>query len=291
MIAKALLQRPILAAFAFASLAMTVPDARETMLTALQRRFLYFPIRQFVAGPADYGFEHEEVWLRTDDDVEVHAWWLPAGRARVAPEAGEPALTAIFLHGNAGNVSYWVEAATVFRDLGWNTLLLDYRGYGRSKGEPSEEGTYLDARAAWLHVVRERGVDPSRVVVVGRSLGGGVATWLAEHHPMAGLVLEATFTSIADVVAGSLPLPGVRSLVRLGYPSLSRMPRLDVPLLVVHGRSDELVPFSHGQALFDAAPGPKRFVELRGGHNDAFAVSRGDYEAALREFGAGLGVR
>jgi len=258
---------------------MVIPATRESMLTAFQRRFLYFPIREFVAGPPDYGFAHEEVSLRTDDDVTLHAWWLPAPGAK---------LTAIFLHGNAGNVSHWVEAAGVFHGLGWNTLLLDYRGYGRSQGEPSEEGTYLDARAAWRHLVEERGIDPSRIVVIGRSLGGGVATWLAEQHVIAGLVLEATFTSIADVVAGSMPLPGIRSFVRLGYPSLGRMPQLRMPLLVVHGRHDELVPFHHGRALFDAAAGPKRFVELRGGHNDAFAVSLDDYTLALKVFGESL---
>jgi len=252
------------------------------MLTAFQRRFLYFPIREFVAGPADYQFTHEEIDLRTEDGVSLHAWWLPA------PDAG---LTVIFLHGNAGNVSYWVEVATVFRELGWNTLLLDYRGYGRSQGEPSEEGTYLDARAAWRHLVDERGIDPANIIVVGRSLGGGVATWLAEHHPIAGLVLENTFTSVADIVAGSLPLPGIRSFVRLGYPNLTRMPRLEVPLLVLHGRDDELVPFAHGRALFEAAAGPKQFVELRGGHNDAFAVSRAEYAAALKAFAETLGPR
>lgn len=249
------------------------------MLTRFQRRLLYFPDRGFVAGPADYGFVHEEVELRAEDGTRLHAWWLPvAGATR----------TALFLHGNAGNVSYWLDAAASFRDVGWSTLILDYRGYGRSEGQPTEEGTYQDARAAWLHLVRERGVDPFSLVIVGRSLGGGVATWLAEHHPAAGLVLEATFTSIADVVQHVAPLPGIRRFVRLGYPSLARMPRLALPLLVVHGRGDELVPFGHGQALFDAATGPKRFVELRGGHNDAFTVSREVYVGALREFGAGL---
>ncbi|MFN2375226.1 MAG: alpha/beta hydrolase [Candidatus Binatia bacterium] len=255
--------------------ALLLPWPREIMLTAFQRRFLYFPIRDFIAAPADYGFEREDVQLRTEDGLSIHAWWLPAPGAE---------RTVLFLHGNAGNVSYWVEAATVFREVGWNTLLLDYRGYGRSEGEPTEEGTYLDAKAAWRHLSVDRGIDPSRILVVGRSLGGGVATWLAEHHPVAGLVLEATFTSIADVVATVMPVPGLRSFVRLGYPSLERMPRLSAPLLVVHGRGDELVPFSHGQALFNAAGGPKHFVELRGGHNDAFAVSRGEYVAALRGF-------
>lgn len=249
------------------------------MLTAFQRRFLYFPARGFIAGPADLGFAHEDLCLRTEDGVNLHAWWLPVPGAR---------RTAIFLHGNAGNVSYWLEAAGVFREIGWNTLLLDYRGYGRSEGVPSETGTYMDARAAWHHLTAERGLDPSQIIVVGRSLGGGVATWLAEHHPAAGLVLEATFTSIADVVATAMPLPWIRKVVLLGYPSLLRLARIRLPLLVVHGRSDEVVPFSHGRALYEAASDPKRFVELRGGHNDAFHLSRTDYITALQSFDAAL---
>jgi pimeloyl-ACP methyl ester carboxylesterase len=270
-------RRKLAAAIALAlAVVMMIPEGRTAMLTQFQRRFLYFPMRDFVASPADYGFEHEEVDLRAEDDVAIHAWWLPAGGAT---------RTVLFLHGNAGNVSYWVEVALVFRKIGWNTLILDYRGYGRSSGLPTEEGTYLDARAAYLHLVKDRGLDPSRIVVVGRSLGGGVATWLAEHHPVGGLVLENTFTSIADIVAQSFPLPGIGRFVRLGYPSLSRMAKLDVPLLVIHGAGDQLVPFAHGKALFDAAPGStKRFVELRGGHNDAFSLSSADYEAALRRF-------
>lgn len=255
--------------------ALLLPWPREIMLTAFQRRFLYFPIRDFVAAPADFGFEREDVHLRTEDGVALHAWWLAVPGAE---------RTVLFLHGNAGNVSYWVGVAEIFREVGWNTLLLDYRGYGRSEGEPSEQGTYLDAKAAWRYLTVERGIDPSRIVVAGRSLGGGVATWLAEHHPVSGLVLEATFTSVADVAATVMPVPGLRRLVRLGYPSLERMPRLTAPLLVLHGRHDELVPFAHGRSLYEAAAGPKHFVELRGGHNDAFEVSRVDYLAALRAF-------
>ena len=249
------------------------------MLTAFQRRLLYFPAREFVATPAEHGLVHEDVRLRADDGVILHAWWIPADHARA---------TALFLHGNAGNVSYWADVATDFRAVGWNTLLLDYRGYGRSQGEPSEEGTYLDALAAWKYLITERAIAPSRIVVIGRSLGGGVATWLVGQQRVGGLVLEATFTSIADIVAESLPLPGIRNFVRIGYPNLARISHLSVPLLVVHGRADEIVPFAHGRALFDAAPEPKRFVELRGGHNDAFTLDRGTYVEALREFAQDL---
>jgi uncharacterized protein len=245
------------------------------LLTALQRRFLYFPVRGFVASPADYGFSHEELHLKSEDGTRLHGWWLPADRA---------SRTALFFHGNAGNVSYWLEAAAAFRDVGWNTLLVDYRGYGRSEGEPTELGTYMDARAAWRYLTIERGIASSQIVVVGRSLGGGVATWLTAHHPCAGLVLEATFTSIADVIATAFPLPGIGRFVRLGYESLSRIGRLEAPLLVVHGEADELVPFGHGRALYEEAPGPKRLVALRGGHNDAFTIDRKVYVEALRDF-------
>lgn len=258
---------------------LVYPSQTPGMLISIQRRFLYFPDRQFVAGPADYGFAHENVTLRTEDGLAIHAWWLPVERATT---------TVLFFHGNAGNVSYWIEAATMFRDLGWNTLLLDYRGYGRSEGEPTEDGTYLDARAAWNYLIDARGIQPSNIVVVGRSLGGGIATWLAEREPVSGLVLESTFTSVADVVAATVPIPGIGSVVSLGYPSLGRMPRIVAPLLVLHGREDELIPFAQGRQLYEAAPGPKRFVELKGGHNNAFAISRNVYRDALANFVASL---
>ena len=245
------------------------------LLTSLQRRFLYFPARGFIASPRDQGFEHEDVHLVAGDGVPIHAWWLPVGGA---------SRTVLFLHGNAGNVSYWLDVAATFRDVGWNTLLIDYRGYGKSQGTPTEIGTYLDARAAWRHLVLDRGIDADRLVIAGRSLGGGVATWLALEQECAGLVLEATFTSIADVVSDSLPLPGIGRLVRLGYESLARIPRISVPLLVVHGRQDELVPFAHGRRLHQAARDPKQFVELAGGHNDAFSLDRATYLEGLRKF-------
>ncbi|HYB99780.1 MAG TPA: alpha/beta hydrolase [Candidatus Limnocylindrales bacterium] len=245
------------------------------MLTALQSRFLYFPSREMVASPGDLGIPYQEVRLRTEDGVAIHGWWLPSEDA--------PA-TVLFLHGNAGNVSYWLDAVRGYHAFGWNVLLIDYRGYGLSDGSPSEEGTYLDARAAWKHMTETRGVDPSRIVVIGRSLGGGVALGLLQHHKPAGIVLEATFTSIPDMVAHVLRVSLLGHLMRIHYPNLERIRELDVPVLVVHSPNDDLVPYAHGRALFEAAPHPKRFLDIRGGHNDGFFEAREDYLRAVKEF-------
>ena len=245
------------------------------MLRALQHRLLYFPAREMVASPADYGFEYETVRVVTDDGITLHGWWLPCPGARA---------TVLFFHGNAGNVSYWIEATLCYRQRGWNVLLVDYRGYGLSEGSPSEEGTCLDARAAWNHLVLERHVDPSSIVVIGRSLGGAVAMSLVQTVHPGAVVLEATFTSVPDMVAHLLPLPGARYLSAVQYPSLERVRHCHTSVMVAHSRDDEVVPYAHGCALFEAAPGPKRFVELRGGHNEAFYLCRETYLAALESF-------
>jgi len=245
------------------------------LLRALQHKLLYYPARDMLAGPADFGFEYETVQVRTDDGVTLHGWWLPAPQARV---------TVLFFHGNAGNVSYWLEATLGYRELGWNVLLVDYRGYGLSEGSPSEEGTYRDARAAWNHLTAQRRIEASSIVVIGRSLGGAVAMGLMETARPGALVLEATFTSVPDMVAQLLPIPGARSLSSVQYPSLQRLRRCHTPVLVAHSPDDEVVPYSHGRALFEAANPPKRFVELRAGHNEAFYVCRDAYLTALQSF-------
>ena len=245
------------------------------VLTALQSRFLYFPSREMVASPADAGMAYEDVRMTAEDGVTIHGWWMPA------PDA--PA-TVLFLHGNAGNVSYWLDAVRGYRALGWNVLLIDYRGYGLSDGAPSEHGTYLDAKAAWRHLIETRGIDRSRIVVVGRSLGGGVALGLLQDFRPAGVILEATFTSIPDMVAHVMRFSLLGALMRIHYPNLERVRGIDVPVLVVHSPHDDLVPFAHGRALFEAAPEPKRFLEIRGGHNEGFYEASAEYLRGVREF-------
>lgn len=245
------------------------------LLYALQGRLLYFPTRGIDATPADAGLPYEEVRLVAGDGVELQAWFLPSPADRG---------TVLFFHGNAGNLSHRLPSLALFHRLGWNTLILSYRGYGRSGGSPSEGGTYRDAAAAWRHLVEERGEAPERIVLFGRSLGGGVAAWLAERHAPGGVILESTFTSVPDLAAEVYPFVPARLLVRNRYPTLSRLPRLRCPVLVVHSPDDDVIPYRHGRRLWEAAREPKRFLQIRGGHNEGFVVTGPTYERGIADF-------
>lgn len=248
------------------------------LLTAFQSRLIYFPTRQLDTTPADVGLAYEDVDFTAADGVRLHGWWVPAETRRGA---------VLFFHGNAGNISHRLESISFFNRLGFDTFIFDYRGYGRSAGRPSEEGTHRDAAAAWLHLTSTRGVDPSEIVLFGRSLGGAVATWLAvqqaDRTPPAALILESTFTSVGDMARDHYPWLPRGPFVRIRYPTLERIGRVRAPVLVVHGPADEIIPFEHGRRLFDAAAPPKQFLEIAGRHNEGWLVSR-NYASGFREF-------
>jgi fermentation-respiration switch protein FrsA (DUF1100 family) len=245
------------------------------LLTALQARLVFFPTRDLRATPADAGLVWEELRLRTEDGLGIHAWWVPAEGARG---------TILFCHGNAGNVGDRIGSILLFHRLGWNVLIFDYRGYGRSEGSPSEAGLYRDATAAWAHLTAERGVAPEDIVLFGRSLGGAVAAELAERHAPAGIILESAFTSVPELAAEFYPWLPVRLLVRFRFDTLARVPRIRAPLLVVHSRGDDIIPFRHGERLYRAAGEPKTLLEISGTHNEGFVASGERYERGLARF-------
>ncbi|MBL8669175.1 MAG: alpha/beta hydrolase [Alphaproteobacteria bacterium] len=248
---------------------------------AVQDRLVFFPDagRAQVATPAAAGLAYEDVRLATEDGETLHGWWTPA------PASGQGQRGALLLlHGNAGNISHRIGYLSMAAQLGYGALAIDYRGYGRSSGAPSEAGTYLDAAAAWRHLVEVRGVQADRIVVVGESLGGGAASWLATERKVGALVLASTFTSVPDLGAQVYWFLPVRLLARTRYDNRARMPRLKVPVLVAHSPADEIVPFSHGESLFGAAPPPKRFLALAGGHNEGLIYARPDWVAVLQSF-------
>jgi fermentation-respiration switch protein FrsA (DUF1100 family) len=253
---------------------------RIAYLYFFQSKIVYVPYRTMSVNPNDVGLAYREVGLRTGDGEFLSAWLIPAQ---------ESSLYLLFCHGNAGNVSHRNDYFKVFNRLGLNVFIFDYRGYGRSSGIPSEHGTYLDAEAAWDFLVRELKVEPEHIVVIGRSLGGAVASRLAGLKRPRGLILEGAFTSIPDVAADLVPYFPARFLVRYDYPTKKFVAGVDCPILVMHSSDDEIIPFSHGQKLFQLAPEPKTFLPLLGGHNDAVTVSSGEYRTGVRKFLNGLG--
>lgn len=230
------------------------------------------------------GLHPVRVETTTSDGVRLVGWMA------ADPAPGDSALWLLAFHGNGGNVSSAgrPEHYRALRALGLNLLTFDYRGYGESEGWPSEAGLYRDADAAYDYLRRVLGVPPERIVLYGHSLGSAVAVDLASRHPAAGLVLEGSFTSVPDVGQRVYPFLPVRLLARNRFDSGEKIARVAIPKLFLHARRDDVIPFRLGQRLYRMAPGPKRFVELRGGHNDAYDVDSAAYFGAIREFIAGL---
>lgn len=242
-----------------------------------QQRLVYFPSRELVNTPANVGLVFEDVGLTTEDGIRLHAWYMPASKPT--------ARTVLFLHGNAGNISHRLQTFALWQQLGLNVLALDYRGYGRSAGEPSAAGTGLDARAAWRYLQQERKIPASYIIVHGRSLGGAVALALTRlERNVAAVVVESTFTSMVDIGREKYPWLPVSLINRVHYPSRESIRQLRAPVLIAHSQGDRLIPFAHGRALYAAANDPKSFLEMRGGHNDGFVATGDTYRVTLGQF-------
>ncbi|HUT54094.1 MAG TPA: alpha/beta hydrolase [bacterium] len=240
-----------------------------------QSYYLYRPMSDMITTPDRLGLEYDRIMLRSSDGVNISAWFIPAPAPRGV---------ILFCHSNYGNISYFVDSAKIYHDLGFSTLLFDYRGFGASGGRPGEEGTYQDAEAAWNYLVHERKVAPGDIVIVGRSLGGAVASWLAMKHRPRALALESAFTSFPDLASDYYPYLPVRLIARYDYNTKEYLGTVTCPVLVVHSRDDEIVPYHHGLALFRAAPENKRFMEISGTHNDGYLTSGRRYEEGLEKF-------
>jgi len=253
---------------------------------AFQDQLLFQPSSRLLATPDDAGMAYETVHLPTEDGETLHGWWIPAPDVSRETGPGEGAApTLLFFHGNAGNISGRLESTQQFHNLGLNVLIVDYRGYGQSTGSPSEAGLYKDAAACWAHLTDERGIAPADIVVFGRSMGGGPATWLAARHPPGALILESVFTNVPDVGAHHYSFLPVRALATNQFDNESRVPEIEAPTLHIHSRGDRVVPFELGRRVYEAAAEPKQFLEIQGGHNDGFLVSA---EAYLRTIDAFL---
>jgi fermentation-respiration switch protein FrsA (DUF1100 family) len=249
--------------------------AITAFLYIFQSSFVYFPERSLMGDPSRIGLEYEPVYFETPDKIKLSGWFIPNESDRGV---------ILFCHGNAGNISHRLDSIEIFHRLGLEVFIFDYRGYGLSEGNPSEQGTYRDAKAAWHYLIEQRQVNPDEIIVFGRSLGGGIASWLAESNQPAALILESTFVSLPDVAAVLYPYFPVRLLLRFEYNTVEHLRGVNCPVLIIHSRDDEIMPFTQGQQLFEMAKEPKKFLEISGTHNGGFITSGKYYESGIDEF-------
>ncbi|MCH7506280.1 MAG: alpha/beta hydrolase [Proteobacteria bacterium] len=260
------------------TIAASVYVLLSLVLYLLQGKMVFLsnlPGRALTASPRDIGLKYEDVYLTTLDDEHLHGWYVPATISRGV---------IVFFHGNAGNISHRLDSIGIFHQLGLDTLIIDYRGYGQSTGKTTEQGTYLDAQAAWSYLVDERGIAADQIIIFGRSLGGAVGAWLGAQHTPAAVIIESSFSSGVDMARRLYPFLPVRMITRLRYPVAEYASHLDCPVLVVHSRDDEIIPFAMGQSIYAAVKQRKSFLELRGDHNNGIFISRQDYLRGLDGF-------
>mgnify|MGYP001818758159 CR=1 FL=1 len=246
----------------------------------IQSSLIYYPNmpgRSLAATPEAIGLSYQDIEFVTEDDVKLHGWFIPNDNAEG---------TVLFFHGNAGNISHRLQSIDIFNRMNLNVFILDYRGYGQSEGKTTEKGTYLDAQAAWDHLVNTQGIRQQEIIIFGRSLGGAVGAWLASQPDVrpAGVIIESCFSSGKDMGKRLYPVLPVRLITRIRYPVKEYVTRIQAPVLVAHSRHDEIIPFDMGQMIFDQAQEPKSFLEMQGDHNAGFWLSRETYVPALDVF-------
>jgi fermentation-respiration switch protein FrsA (DUF1100 family) len=240
-----------------------------------QSKMVFLPQREMAASPAAVGLRYEEVSFKARDGVRLHGWFIPSERTRGV---------VLFCHGNAGNISHRLDSISIFHRLGLSVFIFDYRGYGKSEGEPTEEGTYNDAEGVWNYLTKEKRTAPKSIVIFGRSLGGSIAARTAQDHTAGALILESAFSSFQEAAEDVYPWLPVRLLARYDYNTAAFVAQARCPVLIIHSREDELIPFRHGERLFSAAKEPKVFLEITGGHNDGFLRSGKQYTEGLEAF-------
>ncbi len=246
----------------------------------LESRSVFYPARPLAATPQKLGLAFEDVSIQTSDKVTIHGWLIKAPQARS---------TLIFLHGNAGNIGDRLGKIDLFNRLSLNVLIIDYRGYGKSDGRPTEKGAYKDALAAYDYLRERADMEGQNIVGYGASLGGAIAIDLASKRALTCLIVDSTFSSAVDMAQRIYPfVPSF--MIRTKLDSISKIKGMDIPKLFIHSVDDQTVPYDLGRKLYDAAPGPKKFIDIRGDHNDGHIYDEGKIKEGIREFLKGQGL-
>ena len=240
----------------------------------IERKGIYYPTKEINLTPASLGLKYENIFFKTQDGLKLNGWFISADASRG---------TLLFCHGNAGNIGHRLDKIILFHNLHLDTFIIDYRGYGQSEGEPSENGIYLDAKAGYNYLVNERKIKPEQIILYGESLGCGVIIDLAAKERVGALIAEGAFSRGKDMAKRIYPfLPSF--LFSNSFDCLAKIKKIDAPKLFMHSRDDEIVPYSLARRLYNAADEPKYFAELRGDHNNAFMESQKEYVSSINSF-------
>jgi fermentation-respiration switch protein FrsA (DUF1100 family) len=242
----------------------------------IENFFVFFPETAFDNTPHELNLRYRDIYFHTEDGERLHGWFFPLK---------EEFPLILFCHGNAGNVSHRLENITPLLEQRLQVFIFDYRGYGKSSGRPSEKGLYLDGLAAYDYLINEERIPPTNIIPFGRSLGAAVAIEIALGRRVRSIIIESAFTSTKEI-ARSIALFHLFSFfLPAHYNNLKKIGSVATPKLIIHGKEDEIVSFSVGQKLFDAAKEPKYFFPVQGaGHNDTFIVGRRRYFETLSTF-------
>ncbi len=248
----------------------------------VEKGLVFFPERDIYTNPGEFGLDYEDVFFVTSDGVRLHGWFVRGPREGVL----------LWFHGNAGNIADRVDnLARLVKSVGISVFIFDYREYGKSEGQISKAGTFIDADASYSFLVNERKIPPEKIVLFGRSLGSALAVYLAAREKAAALIIESAFTSSEDVA--DLYYPFLKHLVKTSasYRTLDLIGKVTVPKLIIHGVEDEIIPFWMGKKLYEAASSPKKFYPIEGaGHNDTYFVGGHEYFRRIGDFiGSSLG--
>lgn len=240
----------------------------------LESRSIFFPARVLTSSPQDRGLPFEDIFIKTADGLTLHGWLVKKDTNKT---------TLIFFHGNAGNIGDRLEKINLFYQMGLNVCIVDYRGFGTSEGHPSEEGIYQDALSVYDYLMTREDIDKKRLAGYGASLGGAVVIDLAAKRSLQAIIIDSAFTSATDMAKRIYPwVPSF--LIRIKFDSYAKILKIGIPKLFIHSREDEIVPFQLGQRLYQRAPDPKEFLEVKGTHNDASILDREKFTEGIRKF-------
>lgn len=235
---------------------------------------IFFPSEKVETTPKSINLNFEDIYIKSSDDTRINGWFIPSGETKN---------TMLFFHGNSGNIGGRLDKINLFHNIGLNVFIIDYPGYGKSHGKPSERETFFAAQAAYNYLVNNRQILPNNIIVYGESLGGAAAINLASRNKTKALITEGAFTNLREIGRQLHPFLSI-FLIGNKFNSLSKIKNISTPKLIIHSQHDEVIPFSMGEKLFHHAAEPKSFLKLNGNHNAAFLDSQQKLKMEIKKF-------